>query len=397
MFPFKSKIPPPSIKQRIDSYTPIPKVEQFFSTISPLPKTHVNVFPTGPSSLGTTVTLRLPPVGTVTGAFQRRNDAPRQPFLGHASDGQILFPFPLNQSVVTRIRPNMLLWVVFVFDRNICTPSRLYVAPPKYRGKRIGLFATRCPFRPNPIGLSLVAVKEIVADPSGSSFRILFDRGDLLTGTPVLAIRPYRDSLDFFPTARSGWSADPKAITPLFYDSHEAFEEDGDDSIFVFEDEADSKKVRRRGEGDCADRLLGEQSQPSLPVSTQDNIGEEYTIVYAPDPQLEAKLDWITEHTSTPLRDFIQTQLSSDPLLLKANKTRRKTRRPTQAHPAFNTLAVGSFRVLFVLDDDKKEVHVSDVVSGFRQDVMESDSSTDTLINLHHRFTQAFSGQPSTS
>jgi tRNA (Thr-GGU) A37 N-methylase len=64
-----------------------------------------------------------------------------------------------------------------------------------------GLFATRAPSRPNPIGLSCLRLLSV---DSGTGILIL-ESGDLLDGTPVLDLKPYLPGVDAFPDARSGW------------------------------------------------------------------------------------------------------------------------------------------------------------------------------------------------
>jgi len=88
------------------------------------------------------------------------------------------------------------IWVLFWFDRN---PSfRPTVLPPRSTQKR-GLFATRAPYRPNPIGLSVVQLERIDG-------RVLHVRGlDLLDQTPVLDLKPYVPYTDSVPDAGHGW------------------------------------------------------------------------------------------------------------------------------------------------------------------------------------------------
>jgi tRNA (adenine37-N6)-methyltransferase len=88
------------------------------------------------------------------------------------------------------------IWLVYWFDR--AGPFRPRVVP--YRDTRAhGLFATRSPSRPNPIGLSVVKLL-------GREKNVLRVRGvDILDGTPLLDIKPYVPEFDAFPTAKAGW------------------------------------------------------------------------------------------------------------------------------------------------------------------------------------------------
>ena len=92
------------------------------------------------------------------------------------------------------------LWVVFVFHRNVEDGRgwRPKVLPPRSRTKR-GVFATRSPHRPNPIGLSVVRLQSI----EGLTLHVA--NVDLLDGTPVLDLKPYVAYADAYPDARGGW------------------------------------------------------------------------------------------------------------------------------------------------------------------------------------------------
>ena len=77
-------------------------------------------------------------------------------------------------------------------------PNRSPIAPA-CGPERIGLFATRSPYRPNPIGLSCVRILEV------KGLRVSIAEADLLDGTPVLDLKPYVPAADAFPDARAGW------------------------------------------------------------------------------------------------------------------------------------------------------------------------------------------------
>lgn len=68
----------------------------------------------------------------------------------------------------------------------------------------MGVYATRSPNRPNPIGLSVVALRDVSFDRD--QFRVYVDGGDFLDGTPVLDIKPYVSFVDAIPEARSDWA-----------------------------------------------------------------------------------------------------------------------------------------------------------------------------------------------
>lgn len=90
------------------------------------------------------------------------------------------------------------IWVIFVFHHNSTWKP---VTNPPYsdgNGKK-GLFATRSPYRPNPIGMSCVKLEKIIGN------RIYISDSDILNNTPVLDIKPYISDYDSFPHASRGW------------------------------------------------------------------------------------------------------------------------------------------------------------------------------------------------
>ena len=93
------------------------------------------------------------------------------------------------------------VWLQFVFHLNNSSRFHAKIHPPRLGGESIGVFATRSPHRPNPIGLSLVELVEIKND-------ILILAGvDLVDGTPILDIKPYLPIFESIPKARAGWMA----------------------------------------------------------------------------------------------------------------------------------------------------------------------------------------------
>ena len=90
------------------------------------------------------------------------------------------------------------IYVIYYIDQ-LKTAPKMEVSPPWAAGKKIGLFASRSPVRPNPIGLSIVQVKKIVDD------RVYTSGLDVFDGTPLLDIKPYILDLDSKCDANNGW------------------------------------------------------------------------------------------------------------------------------------------------------------------------------------------------
>lgn len=97
------------------------------------------------------------------------------------------------------------IWLIWNFSESEREGWSAAVTPPRLGGKkRMGVFATRSPFRPNPIGLSCVRLDEIVFDGRGTVLRV--SGADLMDGTPIYDIKPYLPLSDCHPDARAGFA-----------------------------------------------------------------------------------------------------------------------------------------------------------------------------------------------
>jgi tRNA (adenine37-N6)-methyltransferase len=137
------------------------------------------------------------PIGIVHSPFKDKSSAPRQPSVVRDAAGSIeLFPDPRFEYGLADLGGWSHIWVLFWFHLN--DGWRSMVRPPRSSKKR-GVFATRSPHRPNPIGLSVVRLESI----RGRSLDV---RGiDIIDGSPVLDIKPYLPYSDAITTADSGW------------------------------------------------------------------------------------------------------------------------------------------------------------------------------------------------
>lgn len=98
------------------------------------------------------------------------------------------------------------LWIVWIFSENIRETWSPTVRPPRLGGnKRLGVFATRSSFRPNPIALSCVKIEQINIDGTEGP-EIIVSGADLLDGTPIVDIKPYLPYADAHPEAVGGFA-----------------------------------------------------------------------------------------------------------------------------------------------------------------------------------------------
>jgi len=142
--------------------------------------------------------LVLEPIGYVHTALATKVEAARQPRAGGGAAGRIeLLPARNFEHALSNLAEWQYIWVLFWFDRN--EGWRPKVLPPRSRSGRKGVFSTRSPHRPNPLGLSAVRLDRV------EGLTLYVSDVDMLDGTPVLDIKPYVAYTDAIADASSGW------------------------------------------------------------------------------------------------------------------------------------------------------------------------------------------------
>jgi tRNA-Thr(GGU) m(6)t(6)A37 methyltransferase TsaA len=144
------------------------------------------------------------PIGVVRTPFTERREAPRQPYAAGEAPGTIeLLPGHRYEDALRDLDQWTHLWLVYWFHLN--AHWRPTVLPPRSRQGRRGVFATRAPHRPNPIGLSVLRIVRV------DGLRVEVLGVDMIDGSPVLDIKPYVSFADAVPAAGAGWiAADPE-------------------------------------------------------------------------------------------------------------------------------------------------------------------------------------------
>ena len=146
--------------------------------------------------------------------FSSKFGVPRQSGLVKSLKSTIVFePEYRNADALRGLDDFSHLWLVWVFDQAIRKEWSPTVRPPRLGGnQRMGVFATRSPFRPNPIALSSVELDCIEITPDlGPVIHIL--GADLMDGTPILDIKPYIPYADSHPEAIGGFASSPAGET----------------------------------------------------------------------------------------------------------------------------------------------------------------------------------------
>jgi len=151
----------------------------------------------------------LRPIGIVRSCYTDRFGIPRQPGLVTAAEARLeLFPRYGREEAFAGLDGFSHIWLIFIFHQCIATEWKPMVRPPRLGGNRkVGVFASRSPYRPNPIGLS--AVKLVGIERKGKTLTLELHGTDLLDGTPVLDIKPYIPYADALPDADAGFAPDP--------------------------------------------------------------------------------------------------------------------------------------------------------------------------------------------
>lgn len=244
------------------------------------------------------------PIGFVRSPFTTKVEAPRQAVVARDVTGTIEL-LPAYEHALADVEGFERLWILFWFDRVDASGFRAKVQPPRSDRKR-GVFATRSPHRPNPIGLSAVRLERV----EGCT---LFVRElDLLDGTPVLDVKPYVAYADAFPDARAGW--------------------------------LDEREPRDRHE----------PRDPSDPRDPRDPLAS-WTVRFHDDA--EAHLAWISAHSELDLRERITAALSLGPTPLPYRRIKKMP-------DGSLVLAVKDWRARFSVEE--RTIVVERIASGYR-------------------------------
>lgn len=164
-------------------------------------------------------TLNFTPIGLISSCYKEKFGIPRQPGLVSEAKAQLTLSDGFGEECIRELEGFSHIWVQFVFHETQSQGWKPMIRPPRLGGNRkVGVFASRSTFRPNPIGLSVV---ELTSIEMKSSKVILHLSGcDLVDGTPVLDIKPYLPYVDAIPDAVAGYATEKpsKKMTVLMND-----------------------------------------------------------------------------------------------------------------------------------------------------------------------------------
>ena len=149
----------------------------------------------------------LRPIARIQSDFSEKFGIPRQSGLVEALRARVVFaPEYRAREAFRGLEGFTHIWLVWGFSQNVGAGWSPTVRPPRLGGNvRMGVFATRSPFRPNPIGLSCVELLAVDYDaPDGPA--LVVGGADLLDGTPIFDVKPYVPHADCRPQARGGFA-----------------------------------------------------------------------------------------------------------------------------------------------------------------------------------------------
>lgn len=168
--------------------------------------------------------MKLSPIAYIKTDLPDKFGIPRQSGLVASLRGEVIFTPEYSQKAAFRgLEDFSHIWLIWGFSAAEKKPGKGWsatVRPPRLGGNtRVGVFASRSPFRPNPLGLSCVRLEAIHADTQPISLTV--SGIDLLDGTPIYDIKPYIPLADCKPDASEGYTAQTKQhrLTLVFPDA----------------------------------------------------------------------------------------------------------------------------------------------------------------------------------
>ena len=147
-------------------------------------------------------------IGTYHSEAKAPYEAGRQPMDRVKTLGEILInPGQQFEQALEDLEGFERIWLIYQFHHNPHWKPK--VLPPRGSNKKVGVFATRAPYRPNPIGISCVKLVQV------TGLKLIVEGADLLDGSPILDLKPYLPYADSFPDSKIGWleGTEPYQIT----------------------------------------------------------------------------------------------------------------------------------------------------------------------------------------
>ena len=150
---------------------------------------------------------RIYPIGYIENDYKSKFGIPRQSRLTHLRSRIRLEQDYASADCFRDLSGYSHIWLIWEFSQNASAGWKPTVRPPRLGGNhRVGVFASRSPFRPNGLGLSVVRLLDIEIDECDRA-TLVIEGADLMNRTPIYDIKPYIPSSDSIPEARGGYAA----------------------------------------------------------------------------------------------------------------------------------------------------------------------------------------------
>lgn len=163
-----------------------------------------------------TQSITMQPVAWITSPYKEKFAIPRQPNLAPSVRTQVVLDRKFSRHSVQGLEAFSHIWLSFVFHQHLQAQVKEMIRPPRLGGnKKVGVFASRSTFRPNPLGLSVVQLLTITEIEGQVVLEVA--GGDLLDGTPVVDIKPYIAYVDAIAEADSGFASTMPAPMPVTF------------------------------------------------------------------------------------------------------------------------------------------------------------------------------------
>ncbi len=145
-------------------------------------------------------------IGILRSCYKEKFGVPRQPRLVTEALSELVLSPPYNNlDALREIESFSHIWLIFIFNQTQQREWKPLIRPPRLGGnQRIGVFASRSMFRPNPVGMSAVELVRI--NHNKDKVSLLLRGCDLVDGTPIVDIKPYIPYADSIPEARAGFA-----------------------------------------------------------------------------------------------------------------------------------------------------------------------------------------------
>ena len=144
-------------------------------------------------------------VAHIESDFPEKFGVPRQSGLAPTHSRVVFLPQFQQEEAFRGLAEFSHIWLLWLFSENKKSGWQATVRPPRLGGnRRLGVFATRSPYRPNPIGLSCVRMLSVLKTDRGMELEV--EGADLVNGTPILDVKPYLPYTDSHPDAIGGFT-----------------------------------------------------------------------------------------------------------------------------------------------------------------------------------------------